>query len=221
MDTKELAEQLTGAQYPLHHHVSKELFDQAKAAGLVIVFGASDDLMEFRGAIYDEVGVYDGGTAFVDSEGLLPDRENIEDDDELQSYFQRQPNAREITAYWDDDELATVDDIDAGRAFTWTYRTEIPHATFAVMEGDEPYCRGIVFALKDAGVPALDESDRQRFEEWVRSVPFFAAYLPACPGEDEDAGPLVRDHEDNGYIDGVVHGAWLGWQANAPDKRPA
>jgi len=152
MDTRELAEQLTGAQYPLHHHVLKELFDQAKAAGLVIVFGASDDLMEFRGAIYDEVDAYEGGTAFVDSEGLLPDRENIEDDDELQSYFLRKPNARKIVACWDDDEFA-IGAADGG--FTWTYRTNIPHATFAVMDGDEPYCRGIVFALADAAIPIL------------------------------------------------------------------
>ena len=38
--------------------ITKAEADQAKAAGLVVVFGASDDLMEFRGAIYDEIGCY-------------------------------------------------------------------------------------------------------------------------------------------------------------------
>lgn len=31
----------------------------------------------------------------------------------------------------------------------WTYETELPHATFNVMEDGETYCRGIVIALSD------------------------------------------------------------------------
>lgn len=138
MNAKELAAKLNGMQYPLR--LSKELTDAAKAAGLVIVYGASDDLMEFEGAIYDEVGCYDGGTAYVDSKGLLPDRDSIEDDGELKDYFARQPNAKPIEALWcAEDE------------YSWTYKTDIPHETFEVLEdGEPPYCRGIVFALADA-----------------------------------------------------------------------
>jgi hypothetical protein len=29
--------------------------------------------------------------------------------------------------------------------YSWTYRTNIPHATFDIYEGSETYCRGIVF----------------------------------------------------------------------------
>ena len=29
--------------------------------------------------------------------------------------------------------------------YDWTYRTNIPHATFDIYEGSETYCRGIVF----------------------------------------------------------------------------
>ncbi|MGH8463101.1 MAG: hypothetical protein ACRER5_03075 [Pseudomonas sp.] len=126
--------------------VTRALAAQAKAAGLVVVFGASDDLMEFRGAINDEVGVYDGGTAWVDSKGLLPDRESIEDDEELRDYFARQPKAIAIEALWASEG-----------EYSWTYRTQIPHATFDVVDDDGPYCRGIVFALADAsGVVPLD-----------------------------------------------------------------
>ena len=32
---------------------------------------------------------------------------------------------------------------------SWAYRTKIPHATFKVMEGEELYCTGIVFDIKD------------------------------------------------------------------------
>jgi hypothetical protein len=142
MNAKELAAQLDGIQYPVR--LPKALTDAAKAAGLVIVYGASDDLMEFEGAIYDEVGCYDGGTAFVDAKGLLPHRDSIEDDDELKDYFDRQPNARQIEALW-----CAEDDL------SWTYKTDIPHETFMVLEdGEPPYCRGIVFALADVEVKA-------------------------------------------------------------------
>mgnify|MGYP001550118948 CR=1 FL=1 len=136
MNAKDLAAQLNGIQYPVR--IPKTLTDAAKTAGLVIVYGASDDLMEFEGAIYDEVGVYDGGTAFVDAKGLLPDRDSIEDDDDLKDYFARQPNAKPIEAQW---SVGT---------YSWMYKTGIPHETFEVIEVDEPpYCRGIVFALAD------------------------------------------------------------------------
>lgn len=140
MNVKELAAQLDGIQYPVR--IPKTITDAAKAAGLVIVYGASDDLMEFEGAIYDELGCYDGGTAYVDGKGLLPDRESIDDDDDLKDYFARQPSAKPIDAIWCKEG-----------DYSWTYRTDIPHETFEVLEdGEPPYCRGIVFALAD--VPA-------------------------------------------------------------------
>jgi hypothetical protein len=93
MNAKDLAAQLNGIQYPVR--IPKTLTDAAKAAGLVIVYGASDDLMEFEGAIYDEVGVYDGGVAHVDAKGLLLDRDSIDDDEDLKDYFVRQPFAKQ------------------------------------------------------------------------------------------------------------------------------
>jgi hypothetical protein len=139
VNAKELAAQLNGMQYPLR--LPKTLTDEAKASGLVIVYGASDDLMEFEGAIYDEVGCYDGGTAYVDAKGLLPDRDSIEDDEDLKDYFARQPNAKTIEALWCKEG-----------EYSWTYKTDIPHETFEVLEdGEPPYCRGIVFALADIG----------------------------------------------------------------------
>ena len=33
--------------------------------------------------------------------------------------------------------------------FTWTYNTNIPHATFDIFDDEEKYCKGIVFELKD------------------------------------------------------------------------
>lgn len=138
MTKEKLAAELNGIQYPAHRSITKEQIAAAKAAGLVIVFGASDDLMELEGAIRDEFGCYDGGTALIDAEGLLPDRESIEDDDELQAYFKRKSTAKNIEALWCKDD-----------GYSWTYSTDIPHAPFDVMDGEDSYCRGIVFALAD------------------------------------------------------------------------
>lgn len=44
---------------------------QLKDAGLVAVFGYSDDNMELRGAIHDEVGAWNGVTVALDDKGLV------------------------------------------------------------------------------------------------------------------------------------------------------
>ena len=57
---EELATMLDGRQY--RDETTPEIEQFAKENNLLIVFGASDDLCEFRGAIEDEFGCYDGGT---------------------------------------------------------------------------------------------------------------------------------------------------------------
>lgn len=134
MTKEEFAALLTGREYG--SEITKDEEATAKAAGLVVVFGASDDLLELRGAIRDEFDCYDGGIAQVDHQGLLPDRESVDEDDELKDLFTRQPGAKRIEALWC-----------AEPVYSWTYRTDIPHATFEIVGDGEPYCRGIVFEL--------------------------------------------------------------------------
>lgn len=45
--------------------------------------------------------------------------------------------AAKITAIWDN------------YGYSWTYKTTIPHETFEIMEGEQKYCRGIVFSTDD------------------------------------------------------------------------
>jgi hypothetical protein len=125
MNIKQIAEQFNLSQYPLHVDTTSEKI--MKELGFVVVFGASDDLMEFRGAIHDEIGAYEGTTAFIDAKGLLPDYENLDVDDkeELKDYFSREPKSKSIEAIWcppngegDNPEMS------------WGYKTEIPHETF-------------------------------------------------------------------------------------------
>ena len=46
-------------------------------------------------------------------------------------------NGKYIDAVWCDGE------------YSWTYKTNIPHATFDIYDCEEKYCKGIVFALRD------------------------------------------------------------------------
>lgn len=59
MTKEELAAMLDGRQY--HNETTREIERIAEENDLLIVFGYSDDLCEFRGAIHDEFGCYDGG----------------------------------------------------------------------------------------------------------------------------------------------------------------
>lgn len=133
-----IAKELDGSEYPLR--VPENVKRDAKAHGIVIVYGASDDLMEFDGAIYDEVGCYEGGECFVDAKGLIPDYNAIDKDDKdaVRDCLAREGKGRKIESLWCEEP-----------EYSWTYKTDIPHATFEVMEDGKHYCRGIVFRLED------------------------------------------------------------------------
>ena len=121
MEVKEYAEMLNGREYN-YPQFTKEEIQIAKDNGFVIVYGASDDLMEFDGAIYDEAGCFDGGEVYFDRNGVSEDEEE-------------KPNM--IEALWCKGEA------------TWTYKTDIPHETFMIYEDGESYCQGIVFSIED------------------------------------------------------------------------
>ena len=121
-----LANRITGRQYG--SELEKDEEEWAKKNGLVVVFGASDDLAELRGAIDDEFDCFGGGEIVLDTNGV-----NI--DGKTGEYFGRNI----IKVLWSDDE----------DTYYWQYKTDIPHRTFEIFEGDIPYCLGIIFAMKD------------------------------------------------------------------------
>lgn len=55
MDIKEFAKSISGKEYG-YPQFTKEEIEAARKNGFVIVYGCSDDLMEFEGAIQDEGG---------------------------------------------------------------------------------------------------------------------------------------------------------------------
>lgn len=129
---KEFAQQLNGREYDFQMFSGQEI-QMAKENGWVIVTGASDDLMEFEGAMYDEGGCFDGGKVFFSKEAVW----NGEDD---KSAF---PNC--IEAIWFGKEILDKN----GNVIPWTYKTDIPHETFMVYEDGNPYCLGLVFSMQD------------------------------------------------------------------------
>ena len=138
-----IAAQLDGQKYPWRESQLKSVFDAAKDAGLVIVFGASDDLIEFRGLIFDEGSAYEGGSFYFDAEGILPVNEDgsLQEDgpttvEQCRAIVSRFDRAFAIKAKWGQ---GNVD---------WSYELD-PRindvATFDVVEGENIYCRGVVF----------------------------------------------------------------------------
>lgn len=86
--------------------------------------------MEFEGAVRDEIGCYEGGTAWIKGDRVMDVPVGVSD--------------KPIKAVWCGGETD-----DCGNEITWTYETEIPHETFMIYEGEEPFCRGIVFNIND------------------------------------------------------------------------
>ena len=128
MDAKELASLLNGREY--REEITKEEEQIAESNGLVVVFGYSDDNVEFRGAINDEVGAYEGTTILLDQDGI------IEGCEEGCSHSQKAADkCRVIEAKWEDD------------GYTWSFETDIQHETFEILEDGEKFCRGIVFHI--------------------------------------------------------------------------
>lgn len=123
MTTKQLAARLDGREYL--QEITPEEEREAKSNGLVVVYGYSDDNVELAGAISDEIGAWKGVVFHVEKDGSY----RVEDSDT--------PN--KIRAVW----------CPEGTDFAWAFETDIPHEVFRILEDDEHFCLGIVFALSD------------------------------------------------------------------------
>jgi hypothetical protein len=132
MTKEKLAAILDGRTYG--NEIETEERNLARDNGLVIVYGYSDDNIEFEGAICDEVYIYNGGTVYLDETEVFKN----ECDDENCPYAARElEKCKSIRAVWSD------------KSPCWTYETQIPHATFNIYDDGYVYCVGIVFELCD------------------------------------------------------------------------
>ena len=144
----EFAARMNGREYL--DEITRAEDQEASKAGLLIVFGASDDLTEFRGLLRDEAGAYRG----VEHKIISDDRgwSIASGDDECPRCKARMQKMRGviIKAEW----------CPEGFSGSWRMSSPVPHATFDIMEDGELFCRGIVideadmFAALAAPVPA-------------------------------------------------------------------
>lgn len=135
MTAKEFAGGLSGRDcgneiYPFEEQRAKEL-------GLVVVYGYSDDNVELRGAIDDEVGAYKGATICLTKTGLFEEPHDFctQDCPFLAAALEK---AKTIKAVWHDEGEPC-----------WTFKTDVPHETFNIYEDGELFCVGIVFSVED------------------------------------------------------------------------
>lgn len=129
---EELAYNMDGCEYDAGTTAMDRRY--AKDNGAVIVFGASDDLMVFQGAIRDEADCYGGATVYFDQSGILNNECEM---DECPYFEKTKIRSSKIRAFW------------RYEGYLWAYETDIPHETFDIMEDGKKYCRGIVFLLSD------------------------------------------------------------------------
>ncbi len=130
---KIVAEKLNGREYG--SELTDEEAEQLQSVGLVVAFGYSDDNVEFRGAIDEEVGVWEEETIYF-FRGMImciPCGGNPG----CPLWKEERKKAKAIT----------VKNFDEG----WKFETDIPHEKFTIMEDGEVYGEGIVFAYEDVG----------------------------------------------------------------------
>lgn len=138
MTKEQLATKLNGREYG--DEITREECDAAKAAGLVAIFGYSDDNVELRGAIDEEVGCGNGSVIYLHREGVLQNHDR-NCDCSFCGYTEAAKKCSELFTVWDKN------------GYSWTYETEIPHATFEIVEDGQKYCRGIV--IDTTSLPTL------------------------------------------------------------------
>jgi hypothetical protein len=132
MNLKEFAKTLDGRNEGVETTKLEEL--QAKELGYVIVFGYSDDNVEFRGAIDDEAGCFNGGEVYLDENGIFEECE-----EECKYSKAAKEKCKELSIECEGEE-----------GYFWTYEIGVPHETFDILDEEgNKWCQGIVFELKE------------------------------------------------------------------------
>lgn len=134
MTIKEFAEMLSGREYGME--ITSIEFDRAAIAGLIAVYGYSDDNVEFAGAIDEEIGAYNGATIYLTPNGIIQEPDC--DRDDCPYFTKEREKAKTIKAVWHYESRPC-----------WTFETDIPHETFNIYEDGELFCVGIVFSVED------------------------------------------------------------------------
>ncbi len=139
MTKEELAAKLNGREYREEFSAVEER--EACESGLLIVYGASDDLLEFAGVIRDEVGAWNGAEVKISPDKKIWDEDFIEEHENDVFFLEWQKNNKLITvgAKW----------CPPGFEGSFLITTDAPAASFDIMEDGGLYCRGIVIDMNE------------------------------------------------------------------------
>ena len=128
----ELASKLDGSSYPFH--LNSQFRSLAEENNLVVVYAESDDSVIFEGAFNSSAYAYMGGKALLDSNGALPDFDEIKESD-VDEYTKRKAKSFSIDAKYSKG--------------TWCLETSIPHSSFNILEKGNHYCKAMVISVSD------------------------------------------------------------------------
>lgn len=131
---QELVVRLNGGEYG--SETTTWIEQLAKENGLVIVFGQSDDLVEFRGAIEEEFGCYAENTFYVINGKVFDEGSLDEVKNALEPIGLSLPSIPSIHAEF----------CPSGSLFAWVIQAE-DGCQFNIYEDGEEYCQGIVVPL--------------------------------------------------------------------------
>lgn len=143
MTKEELAEKINKVHYgDFIGYVGKDIIQQAKDSSLLIVRGFSDDIISFDGGITDET--YEGKRYF-DKKGFLPDldtvKEDWENEEDAQRWFNRKKNSRWIIGKYGDDGMWRFDVDEVAKKHSVEFNI--------LDDGELYYCIGLVVDLKE------------------------------------------------------------------------
>lgn len=147
MTKEQLALLLDGNEY--RDEMTKEQEQIAKENNLLVLFGSSDDNLEMRGAVYDEIGAWDGGEYALVLEG-----EMYADGVEENTYHKAKGNfvlpLSDVNDNDDNPRLIRVDWCPADQPrLSWRVTSNMPCDSFTICDEGEPYCQGIVIDLDE------------------------------------------------------------------------
>ena len=147
---KMMAKRLHGREYRREMNAGDKA--DAQTYGLLVVYGASDDLTEFEGAYSDEEGANNGAEhVFTVVNGKLQIVRERDDEHELEREgWVRPKQALVVNAQWCPDHFAG----------SWLITSDAPFAEFDIMEDEQLYCRGAVIDVAALCAPAHKAHNR-------------------------------------------------------------
>lgn len=77
--------------------------------------------------------------------------------------------------------------------YSWTYKTNIPHVTFDVMDYDDKYCRGIIFSLDSCEEILPDDIDyKSMYKEAKALLNEALSTLKEADNNYHNTGPMQK-----------------------------